>query len=55
VKAVDGISIDIYKGETLGLVGESGCSHTCHRNACASSDVISRSSFRILTLHSTRA
>jgi ABC-type oligopeptide transport system ATPase subunit len=24
VKAVDGISIDIYKGETLGLVGESG-------------------------------
>jgi oligopeptide transport system ATP-binding protein len=25
VKAVDGISIDIRKGETLGLVGESGC------------------------------
>ena len=25
VKAVDGISIDIYEGETLGLVGESGC------------------------------
>src|SRR6476660_6276238 len=25
VKAVDGVSIDIYKGETLGLVGESGC------------------------------
>ena len=25
LKAVDGISLRVYKGETLGLVGESGC------------------------------
>jgi oligopeptide transport system ATP-binding protein len=27
-KSVDGVSLDIYSGETLGLVGESGCGKT---------------------------
>ena len=28
MKAVDGMTFDVYKGETLGLVGESGCGKT---------------------------
>ena len=34
LKAVDGVSFDIKKGETLGVVGESGCGKTTCGRTC---------------------
>ena len=44
VKAVDDVSFDIYEGETLGLVGESGCGKsTCGRAVLRLYDITSGS------------
>ena len=42
LKAVDGVTFDIFKGETLGLVGESGCGKTTLLNIFAGLSDISK-------------
>lgn len=50
VKAVDGVSFEIYKGETFGLVGESGCGKTSVGKAIVRLNPISGGS---VALHGT--
>lgn len=50
VKAVDGVSFEIYKGETFGLVGESGCGKTSVGKAIVRLNPISNGS---VELHGT--
>ncbi len=58
LKAVDGITFDVYRGETLGLVGESGCGKTTLGRAIlrlvdSSSDSITFDGRRLDTLSSS--
>ncbi len=47
VKAVDDVSFEIYEGETLGLVGESGCGKTTTSRAILQLDVPTAGSVRL--------
>ena len=47
VKAVDGVSFQIYEGETLGLVGESGCGKTTTSRAILQLDPPTAGSVRL--------
>jgi oligopeptide/dipeptide ABC transporter ATP-binding protein len=58
LKAVDGVSLDVFRGETLGLVGESGCgkttlSRTILRLIPATSGSVSFDGISVLDLNKT--
>lgn len=46
VKAVNGVSLEVYEGETLGLVGESGCGKTTLGRAILGLTPVSKGSIR---------
>ena len=47
VKAVDDVSFDVYPGETLGLVGESGCGKSTSLRMLAGLEEVDTGSIRI--------
>ena len=59
-QAIDGVSFDVYQGEILGIVGESGCgaspSCACMMNGgwCVTAARSSWKGSRCWTFHSTR-
>ncbi|WP_435236449.1 ABC transporter ATP-binding protein [Psychromonas sp. PT13] len=48
VKAVDGVSFELYKGETFGLVGESGCGKTSVGKAIVRLNPITEGAIEVL-------
>ena len=50
VRAIEDISFNIYKGETLGLVGESGCGKSTTGKAIIKLNDITAVSYTHLTL-----
>ena len=54
VRAIENISFDVYKGETFGLVGESGCGKSTTGKAIIKLNDITAVSYTHLTLPTKR-